>query len=156
MNTVFQYAVTGTALVIACCMDVRYRKISRNLIGVYLLTVIIGHVAAVCLTGSGDERKQQIIACAAEIVTGMLPGVCCLFLSFVTQQALGYGDSLLIFVCGMSLGLNACISVLMSALFLSGIWALIRIVMKRAERCTEIPFVPFLLMGLAVYMINIV
>ena len=123
----YQNVVTGIMLLICTLEDVDSRRISTGSIVLYSLLVLAG-------------RPENIAVNA-------VPGICCLVISLLSHQELGYGDSLLILISGISLGLEQEIRLLMSAFLIAGIWSLIKLVMKKAERSSELPFLPFLMIG---------
>ena len=77
-------------------------------------------------------------------VADLLPGAICLLMARATHQGIGYGDAMLILVCGLSVGWRACIELVLSAFFLAGIAAFVLLIKYRGQK-TELPFVPFLL-----------
>ena len=88
----------------------------------------------------------------AALFTGLVPGILFLFLSFVTRQGIGYGDSILILL-GASVGIEAELEILLLAFALSGIWAVALLFRKKGNVQQEFPFVPFLLAGAVLEMI---
>ena len=82
---------------------------------------------------------------AAEILYGILPGFFLLGVSVVTREAIGYGDGMVVTVCGLALGAESAIRILMTALFLAAGWSLILLVLRKAGKKKSFPFVPFLL-----------
>ena len=89
----------------------------------------------------------------AALFTGLVPGILFLFLSFVTRQGIGYGDSILILLLGASVGIEAELEILLLAFALSGIWAVALLFRKKGNVQQEFPFVPFLLAGAVLEMI---
>lgn len=133
----YQYLLTGTVLLFCSVTDIKYRRVYKTAVAVYYFLGLLGHLPA---------APAVLVQTAA----GLLPGACCLVLSWLSREGLGYGDSALILGCGLSLGLWDCLSVLFSAMLLSGIWAAGLLMTRRAGRKKEIPFVPFLFFGLLV------
>lgn len=155
----YQKILSAAVLIICMYTDIRDRKISRSLLFLYLLLVCIGHITegtreVWMLTEQSAERLQfvqvvgqGILKGIKRVIPGMLPGICCLIVSFLTRQALGYGDSILIIICGMALGIEKMYAVLITGLFWAGIWAFIAWRFTGKSRSEEIPFVPFLFAG---------
>lgn len=145
-----QSVISITILAIAAYMDLRTRRIERRLLFLYFGAMVMGHTVLFFQKGvwtDFEEGKALILAKAAEVLIGMLPGMMCIVLSLVTRQALGYGDSLLILICGASLGLSKCIQVIMIAFAGAGAWAVLQILFRKADGGKEFPFAPFLLVG---------
>lgn len=136
----FQDIVTVTALIICSYVDIRYRKVEKRIAGIYAAAVLAGRLAE---GGNG----------MAALLTGLVPGILFLFLSFVTRQGIGYGDSVLILILGASAGIEAELEILLLAFALSGIWAVVLFFRKRGNVRQEFPFVPFLLAGAVLEMI---
>lgn len=128
----YQYVLTLFLLVVCTYTDIRYRRVYGKAVAFYSVLALAGHLL----------RPPDIWP---EIIYGAVPGAACMVVSWITRQGLGYGDSILILVCGMTLGIGACAAFVFSAFLLAGIWAGVLFVFRRADRKKEIPFVPFLL-----------
>lgn len=83
-----------------------------------------------------------------DLVYGLLIGVCALVISKVTNGALGYGDGLILLMCGIWLGGRYNFLLCTTGIVLAGVWAIILLVCFRKRKEYEIPFVPFLFLGL--------
>lgn len=83
-----------------------------------------------------------------DFLGGILIGVIALGISKVTSEAVGYGDGLIIIMCGIWLGGKNNLLLCVMGIILAGIWAVILVVFFRKKRNYEIPFVPFLFLGL--------
>ena len=70
-----------------------------------------------------------------------------LAISFMTKGELGMGDSLLIIALGTMLSLEELVMVLMMAMAGCTVYAGVLLLGFRKNRKTQIPFVPFLLLG---------
>lgn len=94
-------------------------------------------------------------ACAGVLHRGiswelLLPvGIGCFFLavSIVTKGAVGMGDGWLIMALGLALEMEEFVTVLLAGLLCCAAWAGILMSVFQRGRNTEIPFVPFLLVG---------
>lgn len=137
----FQCGLTGVVLVLSAIRDIRNREVSKKMVGIYFLLAVLGHVVM------GEGLTGTVLA-------GVIPGVVCLLLSWISREALGYGDGMLILVNGISLGVGRCMELVILAFFFSGIWALVLITVRRAQRNREMPFVPFLLIGFGVMVLG--
>lgn len=83
-------------------------------------------------------------------ITGLLPGILVLLLAYVTKESIGYGDGLVLCVMGGFCGLTDTVAILGVALVLVAMAAIVLLVIKRAGRKTELPFLPFLCLGYGV------
>ena len=84
-------------------------------------------------------------------LTGLVPGVACLLLSYVTGESIGRGDGLVLCILGLLCGMKATLAVFGLALTFSAIWAIFLLILRRAGRKTELPFLPCLSLGYLVY-----
>ena len=66
-----------------------------------------------------------------------------LWISKVTDEAFGYGDSILIIALGLFLGLWKLLYLLMAAFGLSAIFSMVMMKRQNFQRTTTMPFVPF-------------
>ena len=115
-------------------MDYRIRKVPRDVLLLCMAGVIIYQV----LTGNVDWKLS---------VAGGLSGILFLWISKITNEAIGYGDSLAILILGRYLGIWGLLEVLMTAFFILGIIGLICVVIKRKKKGLAFPFYPFLTVG---------
>ena len=102
-------------------MDYRIRKVPRDILLLCMAGVIIYQV----LTGNVDWKLS---------VAGGLSGILFLWISKITNEAIGYGDSLAILILGIYLGIWGLLEVLMTAFFILGIIGLICVVIKRKKK----------------------
>lgn len=130
----YQRILTGIILFGCSVTDLKCKKIYKSAAAAYILLALLGHTAGRTATLEG-------------IAAGLLPGVFCLVVSWLSRQGLGYGDSVLILGCGISVGLWPCVEILFLSFFLAGVWAAGLLVFQRVGREKEIPFAPFLLLG---------
>ena len=116
------------------CCDYRERQIP--------LTLLLGmSVAALVLA----------IFCPIESlgsrIGGAVLGILFFFVSRFTKQAIGYGDSWLILILGVHLGLSLALQVLLLASFVAGVSSLFLLMRSHWNKSISIPFVPFMVLG---------
>lgn len=144
----YQKILSAVMLSICTCTDMHSRKIYKSVLLLYAVLSCMGRTASVILEGeqlfSGMESEMQML------LEGMIPGGICVLLSFLTRQALGYGDSFLIAVLGMSLGAQKTVTILSTAFFWAGAGAFLVWRFGHTDRKGEIPFVPFLMTGFVI------
>lgn len=85
------------------------------------------------------------------VLAGAAIGVVFLVVSKVTEEGLGYGDSLLILVLGIYLGFWNLLGVLLGAFLFSSLYAICALILKKYNRSTGYPFIPFLLLSYFVW-----
>ena len=81
------------------------------------------------------------------LLAGLVPGAVLVLVAFATKESIGTGDGLVLCVLGMFCGLKQALAVLGTALVLAALLAMILLVLKRAGRKTELPFLPCLCAG---------
>ena len=79
-----------------------------------------------------------------EMAGGLLLGVLLLGISFVTRGALGRGDGIFLGIIGLNLGFSKVFSIFTGALLLAAFLAIFLMIIKRVNKNTAFPFLPFL------------
>ena len=124
----------------AAVFDVRTKKIPLRLIG----------AAAACSALAGVLLLRSGTCTAQELATSLMPGALLLLLSFASREAIGYGDGLLLLVTGPLFGWRRMLLCVPVALLLTTAASVVLLALKKANRKTQIPFVPFLAAGMGV------
>lgn len=132
---IYQNVVTGIMLIFCMLEDLADRRIRSSSLLLYGALAAAGKLS--------------------DIAAGTIPGIVCLVLSWMSNQALGYGDSLFILICGISLGSVQTSMLVMTAFLLSGIWSAVHLMTGTTERNKEIPFFPFLFAGWMISLISV-
>lgn len=123
--------------------DIRDRHISKAGLSVWAVLVVI--YQTVCLYQGSIYLE--------EIGMGIGLGFVFLFISWITDEAVGYGDSVAIMILGGLLGFWSIAENLAWAFLINGMWAIGLITVQRVRRkkmtkeMKMIPFLPFLTMG---------
>ena len=120
----------GVFLLICSVTDIKRREIKLSVL------VIFG-IIAVCLYMI--FHPVGIFEEAAGIVTGLV----FVGLFFITDEKIGLGDGLLMTVTGIFLGGRQNASLIMTAMLLSACFSVLILILKKADRKTGFPFVPF-------------
>lgn len=113
--------------------DLRRKKI-------LLITVWIFGVAGIVLNICTGEMDMTTAA-------ALLPGGLFLTISKTTNQAVGYGDGIVILVMGVYQGLWGTVNSVMIGLFLAALWAMGLTVFRKKKKQDNFAFLPFLLLG---------
>ena len=79
-----------------------------------------------------------------QMTGGLLLGLLLLGISFVTRGALGKGDGIFLGIIGINLGFSTVFSIFTGALLLAAILAILLMIIKRVNKDTAFPFLPFL------------
>ena len=126
----------GICLILLCPIAVRdFKKQSISVISLAML--------------AAGSMIQQFISQRQDIwlmIGGMGVGIGFLFLSKITEEGLGYGDSLGILILGIGLGLWKLLEVLTVTFFILFIGSVV-IWCIRKKKNQFIPFFPFLVTG---------
>lgn len=126
-------------LAVCAVFDGLYRKVP-------LAVVWLGMFLAVCLRLGGAMGKTNLMTMAFSL----MPGSGFFLLSFLTKEKVGYGDGWALLMIGLFLGLYQCFLILLAGLMAQSAAAVVLLVLGKANRNREIPFVPFLLLGMGV------
>lgn len=111
-----------------------------------LAVVWLGMATAICLRMGGVMQGVSLSSTALSL----MPGVVFLLLGFVTREKVGYGDGWVLLMIGLFLDLPRCFLILLAGLLIESTVALVLLVFRKIRRDKEIPFCPFLLLGMGV------
>jgi len=140
----FSLLYTNLIMMTVLCMTDAWEKIVPNRI------LLLGGV--ICLLETGFGAVKNI-----EIVTGMLPSMLLGFLfcllSFgvsylISRGSMGSGDVKLSLVLGVFLTGEYVVKTVFYGCLLSALYSLVQLLRKKLSRKDEIPFVPFLYIGM--------
>lgn len=111
-----------------------------------LAVVWLGMLTAVCLRIGGAMGEPSFM----DAVFSLLPGAGFFLLSFLTREKVGYGDGWALLMIGLFVGVFRCFLILLVGLMAESVMALVLLVIGKIKRDREIPFLPFLLLGMGV------
>jgi leader peptidase (prepilin peptidase)/N-methyltransferase len=100
----------------------------------------IAAVGAVCSFLGGSWVDVSVLV-------QFVPGLLVLLLAWLSRERIGYGDGWVILCLGCYLGAEDIANLCMIALFCAGVVSLFMLLAMHRGRQTQIPFVPFLLIG---------
>ena len=146
---------------VLCCMFV---KETKNMEGMKVEQIFV--LAFLGINSWKDIRKREVSLLATGIfaVIGIINalwhgtifwewigavgfGTALIALSVVSKGAVGMGDGLVLAALGTVLTFGELLGVFMMGLLCCSVWGIILLILPRTGRKTEIPFVPFLLLG---------
>lgn len=87
---------------------------------------------------------------AAEDIMSLMPGALMILISIISRGELGLADGIMMMSLGPVFGLDRAVLGLMTALFFSCIYSIGILVLKKGNRKTRLPFIPFLTAGTGV------
>ncbi len=126
-------------LAVCAVFDGLYRQIP-------LIVVWLGMLTAVCLQIYGVMGETGLPA----VAVSLLPGAGFFLLSFLSGEKVGYGDGWVLLMIGLFLGVYRCFLILLTGLLAESAVAIVLLAFRKIQRDKEIPFSPFLLLGLGV------
>lgn len=121
-------------------MKTKYIKIAPTIIVSILLFII--HIIY-------SLQSECIII---YLLLPFIPGLTMLTLSFLTKEALGYGDSILLILCSIAVGMLNGFFIIILAFLFSSIFSIILLICGKSRK-TTIPFVPFILTAFLLYVV---
>lgn len=88
-------------------------------------------------------KNVSILSSMGGLAFGLLIGGC----GYISRQAIGYGDGLVITVCGVYLGFVQVFAMVFYGLLFCSFLSMILIAAKKRTYKTQVPFLPYLLAG---------
>lgn len=126
-------------LVLGSIWDVKKKSVP------YMYLLLWGIVALVYLISNSLIKKNGDIWIT--MLFGIIPGIICLLISYVSREQIGYGDGWAILLMGALLGISRIMKLLLTAFSLLTVIAIVLLITKKAKRKSTIPFIPFLFLG---------
>ena len=139
MSDLWWLIAVVVVLVVLSIFDIRSRRIPVS-------GFVIIFVMSLMYRGITDGRDVDLLG----VVWSVIPGLLLIGLSVLTERKIGMGDGILILVLGPGLGLLRCIYLLAGAFFLCCVFSGALLLLRKADRKTRIPFVPFITLGMGV------
>lgn len=118
--------------------------LKKKCIPFYYLYCFGGVVVCYLLIKGLVKQNVEILLVALK---GAIPGGISLLLSYVSKEQIGYGDGVVIVFIGMLLGISKVVGIFWIALLLLVFFSVCLLIAKKAKKKTEVPFLPFLLLG---------
>ncbi len=142
-----RFLAVGILLLCNSIQDIKHRSLSNR-------GLLLGGIGAVILflaewlwPGWLAGAYPEASSFPWERLVGLLPGLSLLLFSYVMQGQIGRGDAYLMCISGVLLGVGQGVSLLLYALLLAGSVSLVLLVLRKVKKDTKLPFVPFLLGG---------
>ena len=122
--------------------DIRNKKVSRKVLTLWGILTVFWKIVDFYQIRVFLEKMEQTNVDG--ICAGIGVGVLFLLASKVTEEAIGYGDSVAIMILGGYLGFWKVVGVLAAAFFTSGVCS---VILAFRGRVKTMPFFPFLTLG---------
>ena len=94
-------------------------------------------------------QKNSLFSLLEKGIFGLIPGLLFLFLAKASKEAVGYGDGIILLFIGISIGFWQCLGVLFTALLGIFLAEAMILILAGRKKNVRIPFLPFLLTGMA-------
>ncbi len=114
----------------------------------YMPTIIIFILLSILQFASVIISNKNILL----FIISFIPGLIMLLLSYITRESIGYGDSILLALCTICIGIWNGIFVIMCAFIYAAIFSLFLLFKGKKHRET-IPFIPFIFLSLLSYLL---
>ena len=116
---------------ILAIMDIKWKKLS-------LAALMSGFIILTAGFLCGRNIHVMLLAAGAGV------GIVFMVVSRVTEEAFGYGDSILILIMGGFIGFWNILSLLVAAFSMAALFSIFMLLRKKFHRKSAFPFVPFL------------
>lgn len=126
-------------LAVCAVFDGIWKKIS-------LAVVWLGILTAILLRLEGAMGEPSWLAAGLSLT----PGILFWLLSFISGEKVGYGDGWVLMMIGLFSGAVRCFLILLTGLAVESFLVLALLAFGKVHRDKEVPFVPFLLLGMGV------
>ena len=133
---VYQYTII-IIMLIHSITDIKYKKVRFE---VTLVGLIIGLLFIILDIWKGIFPYEK--------VGGILFGIGCLILGKITNEAIGYGDGMILLMLGLFYHTEQIFIVIFWASLFAIIVALFLMIIFQKNRKYEMPFIPFLTLGM--------
>lgn len=131
---IWQWFILGIVLLPMAVKDIKTKEVN-----VYIFLAAI--LASLSIRCNLLEEKSFLL------LVDLVPGVFMLFFAKVFKNTIGEGDAMAVMFIGSVVGAINVLIIMMYSLFVSAIICLVLLVVKKVNKKTEIPFVPFLSIG---------
>lgn len=128
------YGTAAAAVLLAMPQDIRTRYISKRLLLIMTLAAIAVRIF--------------VIHSVTEGLLGCIPGAAVLLIALITKESIGVGDGWMFCITGICLGLSQTMEVMAICLTLMSIYSLFLIIIRKKNRKSRIPVMPWMLIGL--------
>lgn len=113
----------------------------------YRTKKINGYLCIITILAALSIRVYVLEEKNITILLDMIPGAIMYVCSVIFKGSIGKGDALVLLFIGSVMGYHQELEALFISVLLTSLLSLILLIIKKADRKTEIPFVPFLSIG---------
>ena len=131
---IWQWLLLMTVLLPMAIKDLRYKKINGY---ICIVMIMVSFLIRVRIKQDADIT----------ILLDLIPGVLMYVLSKLSPRSIGEGDALVLIFIGSVVGFFKELEFLIISVFIAGLIALFLYILKKVDKDTKLPFVPFLSVG---------
>ena len=129
-----RFVLVFIVLVIEAVKDFRKKEVNIPVLGILV-------VAAMVMIFLGKDIS------VSNAIIGLAEGLLLILVSVMTKGQIGMGDGILLAACGLMLGGKDNLVMFFFACLSSAIVSVLIMIIKKADKKTTIPFVPFMIPG---------
>ncbi|MBO4702543.1 MAG: prepilin peptidase [Lachnospiraceae bacterium] len=129
-----RFVLVFIVLVIEAVKDFRKKEVDIPVLGILV-------VAAMVMIFLGKDIS------VSNAIIGLAEGLLLILVSVMTKGQIGMGDGILLAACGLMLGGKDNMVMFFFACLSSAIVSVLIMIIKKADKKTTIPFVPFMIPG---------
>ena len=131
--------IIAIMLLVLSIVDIRSKRIP--------LLMIVGLILMAMVSSLNLRPVDGVL-----MVAGAVVGLVFVFISKMTREKLGYGDSLILLALGILLGFWEVMILILIAFLASACFGIIMVCWKKKNKNTSFPFVPFISLSYALVM----
>ena len=124
-----------------------YTDIKNKTIPYYPSLIIFGIILLLCLLHKYANNNLSF-----NFIFSLIPGLILLSLSYLTNESIGYGDSILLSTCCITTSPFNSLIIICFSLFYSAIYSIILLIKGNCRKDT-IAFVPFIFLGYLTFLL---
>lgn len=124
-------------LIFCSIFDLKNKKIP------VILVMFFAGIGMICYFFAEGKSMMSVLL-------SLLPGAALLALGHCTRESIGYGDGFIVLVLGLFIGFSRCAASVIAGFFISAMFAIVLLLMKKVNGKSRIPYAPFLAAGLGV------
>ncbi len=132
-------------LIISAIFDIRSRTVP------IVIFAISGTVGIIAYIAAGTYLSGSII----DELFGVILGAVFIGIALISGGKMGMGDALAILVTGIYLGGSGSALAVLYAMMMTTLFSIVLLAIRRGNRNTALPFIPFLLAGCVLQQIGI-
>ena len=127
-----------TGLAIESIYDIRFKRIP---LWIFFAMAGLGSITGIIFwIVNSTDIKSAVISRAIAVVVGLI----LIFISRLSNEAIGYGDSLTLTIIGLFMGIEILLQVLLTSISIAGAVGLVFLLFFRKSRKYQLSFVPFI------------